>query len=269
MASPLLSVLIAGHSFVKRLHSDLQRKFDLRAAVDFNLTQTATVSLHGISGLTVRRLARKLRLLFAHHPPPRVIILEIGTNDLSSQSPEVVIGELLDLVDFLQSVDSSTAVGVCKVLPRRHRSTGLPQEDFNNRAATFNKMLEALFDDRQFVFVWRHLEMQSLSRRVLLPDGVHLNRHGQYCLYRSYRGAILKGVSLLSNSLVHEMFVCRELRSHVYDFPQSMLSFHDLNHFYLLTFYVGCCTGQCTNDEFTFVERVTTKLAPFMSSIHL
>lgn len=103
------------------------------------------------------------------------------------------------MVDFLQSVDSSTAVGVCKVLPRRHRSTGLPQEDFNNRAATFNKMLEALFDDRQFVFVWGHFEMQSLSRRVLLPDGVHLNRHGQYCLYRSYRGAILKGVSFLSN----------------------------------------------------------------------
>lgn len=155
--------------------------------------------LHGIGGLTVPRLARELWILIAHHPPPKVIILEIGTNDLSSQSPEVVIRELLDLVDFLQSVDSSTAVGVCKVLPRRHRSTGLPQEDFNNRAATFNKMLEALFDDRQFVFVWGHFEMQSLSRRVLLPDGVHLNRHGQYCLYRSYRGAILKGVSFLSN----------------------------------------------------------------------
>ena len=43
MASPLPSVLIAGHSFVKRLHSDLQCKFDLRAAVDFNLVQTATI----------------------------------------------------------------------------------------------------------------------------------------------------------------------------------------------------------------------------------
>ena len=53
MASPLRSVLIAGHSFVKRLHSDLQCKFILRAAVDFNLVQTATVSFHGIVGLTV------------------------------------------------------------------------------------------------------------------------------------------------------------------------------------------------------------------------
>ena len=199
MASPLPSILIAGHSFVKRLHADLQCKFDLLAAVDFNLTQTATVSLHGIGGLTVSRLARELRLLFTNGPLPRVIILEIGTNDLSSQPPKVVIGEVLDLVDFLQSVTSSTVVGICKVLPRRQRGTGLPQEDFNNRAATFNKMLEPLFDGQQSVFVWEHLEIQSLSRRVLLPDDVHLNPHGQYCLYRSYRGAILKGVSLLSN----------------------------------------------------------------------
>ena len=187
---------------MKRLHADLQCKFDLRAAVDFNLTQTATVSLHGRGGLTVSRLARELRLLFTNGPLPRVIILEIGTNDLSSQPPEVVIGEVLDLVclvEFLQSVASFTVVGICKVLPRRQRGTGLPQEDFNNRAVTFNKMLESLFDGQQSVFVWEHLEIQSLSRRVLLPDGIHLNPHGQYCLYRSYRGAILKGVSLLSN----------------------------------------------------------------------
>ena len=199
MASPLPSSLVAGHSFVKRLHADLQCKFDLRAALDFNLTQTTTVSLHGIGGLTVPPLARELRLLFANGPLPRVIILEIGTNDLSSQPPEVVIGEVLDLVDFLQSVASSTVVGICKVLPRRQRGTDLPQEDFNNRVARFNKMLEPLFDGQLFVFVWEHLEIQPLSRRVLLPDGVHLNPHGQYCLYRSYRGAILKGVSMLSN----------------------------------------------------------------------
>lgn len=92
MVCPLPSVLIAGHSFVKRLHSDLRCKFNLLAAVDFNSMQTATVSLHGISGLTIPQLAQELRLHFANKPLPRVIILEIRTNDLSSQSPKVVIG---------------------------------------------------------------------------------------------------------------------------------------------------------------------------------
>ena len=108
----------------KRLHSDLQCKFNLRADVDFNLAQTATVSLHGIGGLTVSPLARTLRLLFANEPLLRVVTLQIGTNDLSSQSPKVVIGLVLDLVDYLRSVESSTAVGVCKVIPRRQRGTG-------------------------------------------------------------------------------------------------------------------------------------------------
>ena len=193
------NVLIVGHSFVKRLHSDLQCKFDLRAAVDFNLAQTPPVSLHGIGRMTVPRLAQELRLLFASEPLPRVVILEIGTNDLCSHVPEVVIGMILDLVDYRRSVESSTAVAVCKVIPRRQRGTGLPLKDFDNEAATFNKMLEALFDDHQFVFVWEHIKLQSLSRRVRLSDGVHLNPHGQYCLYRSYSGAIFKGIFLLSN----------------------------------------------------------------------
>ena len=159
----LLSFLIADHSFVKRLHSDLKCKVDLRAALVFNLTRTATVSFNCVGGLTVPRLARKSRLHFSHQPPSRVIVLEIGTNDVSSHSPEVVIGDFLDLVELLQSVDSSPAASVCKVLPRRHLSTGFPQEELNTRAATFNKMLDALSDERPSVFVWGHLERIPLS----------------------------------------------------------------------------------------------------------
>ena len=79
-----------------------------------------------------------------------MFFLEIGTNDLSSHSPEVVIGDLLDLVEFLQPVDSSMAVGVCKVLPPQHRSTGLPHEEFNTKAATFNKMQDAILLSSQY-----------------------------------------------------------------------------------------------------------------------
>ena len=188
-------------------------------------------------------ISPELLLLFSHEPPPRVIILEIGTNDLSSHSPKVVIGDLLDLIEFLQSVDSSTAVSVCKVLPLRHRSTGLPHEEFNTKAATFNRMLDALFDDRPSVFLWGHLEMQSLSRQVSLPDGVHLNCHRQYCLYRSYRGAILKGVSLLHN-VPSAWDVCMpDLRLHMW-FPLDhalILSCELTILISLLNFY--CCLG--------------------------
>ena len=32
-----------------------------------------------------------------------------------------------------------------------------------------------------------------------LPDGLHVNSFGQYCLYRSYRGTILKALRMLSS----------------------------------------------------------------------
>ena len=115
MASPIPNVLIAVHSFVKRLHSDLQCKFDHRAAVDsaadFNLSPTASVSVYGIGGLTVPRLARKLRLQFSKEPLPRVIILEIGTNDLSSQSLAVLPGQNEKLRDSTQLLKTSNFIG--------------------------------------------------------------------------------------------------------------------------------------------------------------
>ena len=111
MASPIPNVLISVHSFFKRLHSDLQCKFDHRAAVDFNLSQTANVSVYGIGGLTVLRLTRELRLQFAKEPLSRVIILEIGTNDLSSQSLAVLPRQNEKLRDSTQLLKTSNFIG--------------------------------------------------------------------------------------------------------------------------------------------------------------
>ena len=82
---PNFTLNIVGHCFVKRLRTDLRCKFDnYDAAVDFNLSETANVSLYGIRGLTVPRLAQEFGLKFANEPLSRIIILEIGRNDLSS-----------------------------------------------------------------------------------------------------------------------------------------------------------------------------------------
>ena len=48
MYSGVPSVLILGHSFVKRLKRDLRSHFDSRAGGNFNLGGTVSVSLHDI-----------------------------------------------------------------------------------------------------------------------------------------------------------------------------------------------------------------------------
>ena len=69
---------------------------------------------------------------------------------------------------------------------------------FNKKVEVLNHYLSVVVD-RPKVFVWSHKILDSSSHDFLLDDGVHLNRFGQYLLYRSYRGAILKAVKILNN----------------------------------------------------------------------
>ena len=49
---------------------------------------------------------------------PDVSILEIGTNGLVANRPEVVGSEIDDVVQLLQQSDSVRAIGFCEVIPR-------------------------------------------------------------------------------------------------------------------------------------------------------
>ena len=44
---------------------------------------------------------------------------------------------------------------------------------------------------------WHQSGFSNPTVSPYLPDGVHLNRQGQYSLYLSYRGAILKALRSL------------------------------------------------------------------------
>ena len=50
-----------------------------------------------------------------------------------------------------------------------------------------------------FVGVMVGVSFDNPSVHPYLPDGVHVNSFGQYCLYRSYRGTILKALRMLSS----------------------------------------------------------------------
>ena len=63
MASSLPSVLLLGHSLIRRLRDDLRSHFDLRADETFGLSDDANVHLHGVGGLTVAKLRRDLDIV--------------------------------------------------------------------------------------------------------------------------------------------------------------------------------------------------------------
>jgi len=196
----LPKILVIGHSFVKRLNTDISKHFDSRTSPDFALSANCQIVLHGYGGRTVTQLRDK-DCRFLSDLSPDVVIMDIGTNDLSSLRPEVVGSAIEEFVSFIRSkVRSVRSVGVCLVIPRSHKGTSSPLEAFNSRAAILNNYLRVVLEDIPGVFVWEHRKLCTHAKAqqfLLIRDGVHLNPHGQYVLYRSYRGAILRALSLL------------------------------------------------------------------------
>lgn len=122
-------------------------------------------------------------LFYVSRLSPDIVILEIGTNDLSVEDPSVVASSIEVLVRYLHDSFGVKIVGFCLVIPR------ISPVEFNVKVKIFNQLARSLLDTIPYAFCWFH---KGVSSNFLLQDGVHLNRAGQLRLYRSYRGAILK-----------------------------------------------------------------------------
>ena len=191
MASSLPSVLLLGHSFIRRLRDDLRSHFDSRADDTFGLSDDAIAHLHGVGGLTVAKLRRDLGIVSSLFP--HVVILEIGTNDLASLPPEVTGSEIEGLVRLLLDTFSVRVIGVCEVIPL------VRAPFFNGAASILNQYLCDVWNPFLMYFVGVIGGFNNPSVHPYLPDGVYVNSFGQYCLYRDYRGAILKALRILSS----------------------------------------------------------------------
>ena len=87
-------------------------------------------------------------------------------------------------------------IGVCQVIPRGIAS---PQAlSFLQQSTVLNQYVSVVLEQFTNVFCWSHADFNSPLKDFYVPDGVHLNPSGQYLLYRSYRGAVLRAASMLS-----------------------------------------------------------------------
>ena len=64
------------------------------------------------------------------------------------------------------------------------------------KAGVPNHYLSVVLETIRNVFSWYHKGFTNPGQ-ALIADGVHVNTAGQYRLYCSYRGAILKALSML------------------------------------------------------------------------
>lgn len=265
MASSVPTVLIFGHSFVKRFNWNLWSNSIPGVDANFNLPGKASVHLHGVGGHTVAKLSnlRVFRSL-----APDIIILEIATNNLSIHGPEVVGSAIDDLVQLPQVEFSVRVVAVCHV---NWRGQSYPQApNFNNSAKLLNQYVWVVLEQHPNIFTWRHMGFTNPSPNVMLPDGVHVNSAGQYCLYRSYRGAILKALHMLwilfmlhiSVNFCAHNFVSRSSFQFLIISPVVMYFVGEL-HQWMCLVYIATCS-------FRFVTRLCClSVATFCSFFYI
>ena len=98
---PCMCNLIPGHSFVRRSRDYLDAHFDLRAAPNFHIPQSGHVSLLGTGGRIVDKVF-KYDLSWVEKCKPDIVILEIGTKNLSIYTPDLVGSKLNDLANVLR-----------------------------------------------------------------------------------------------------------------------------------------------------------------------
>ena len=171
--------------------------FDSRASCNFNLLGTASVHLHGVGGRTVQTpQANDLHVV--RDIAPDIVILEIRTNDLSKLPPEKVGSAIEDLVRLFQSDFSVREITICYVIPRG--IFFLHAMLFWHNATVLNQYVSVVLADLPNISCWRHPEFNNPHRDFYLEDRVHLNPSGQYLLYHSYQGTVLKAVGLLQKN---------------------------------------------------------------------
>ena len=156
------------------------------------LSSLGYISFHGVGGHTIAKV-RKFDLNIIRRLSPDIIILELGSNDLTKLPAQTVSLELETLVQYLHDKLNVKSIVVCQVI-RRHS----PQcAAYNFKVTKLHLYLKAVLEPIPYCLYWRHRGFWNSRENIYLPDGVHLNDLGNLKLFRSIRDAVVKAVGLM------------------------------------------------------------------------
>lgn len=81
-------VCLLGHSYIRRLRDFIDSNVSYK---DLNLDTSFVVDIQVRGGLTFRRIPNCLEFLNFTLPPPSICFMQLGSNDLCTDTPEKVV----------------------------------------------------------------------------------------------------------------------------------------------------------------------------------
>ena len=155
MAHP--KILILGHSFIRRLEYFVAANPNLDH--QFLLTALATFKWHGVGGRTVAKTMQYDLPVVASFAPD-IVILQLGTNDLSRLDPLVVGSAIEELVTILHDTYNVKLVCVCQTLLGSNPV-------FNARVRALNSYVKTFLEALPYSFFWGHRGFWNSSLPVV------------------------------------------------------------------------------------------------------
>ena len=113
---------------------------------------------------------------------PDIVILEIGTNNLTHTSPETVGSNIEDFASFLKREFSVCANGICGVIPSGISVSHVMS--FWHNASVLNQYVGVVLDDFANVFCWSQSEFNSPIRTYTSGMAFTLIHQGSICSTR-------------------------------------------------------------------------------------
>ena len=114
------------------------------------LSSLGSISFHGVGGRTIAKV-RKFDLSLIRHLSPDIIVLGLGSNDLTKLSAQTVGLELETLVRHLHNEFSVTSIAVCQVIQRH-----FPQcTAYNFKVTKLHLFLKAVLKPIPYCLYWR------------------------------------------------------------------------------------------------------------------
>ena len=192
-----LKVLVLGHSFVRRLETDIINQVHRVLSPNLGLVNSdVEVQYLGFSGGNIfslldepnNRLDATLRAF-----PADVIVLQIGGNEIDQTEFDILLDKasVRHLIFRLQELYQVKKVVICGIFPRfKLRKVKLDVYHEKKEIINLDFYLE-FFHDPQIHF-WRHGSGLMSNRDLFRRDGVHLNVNDTCKFFRSLSHVFIK-----------------------------------------------------------------------------
>lgn len=166
-------VCLLGHSYIRRLRDFIDSNVSYK---NLNLDPSFVVDIRARGGLTFRKIPNCLEFLNFTSPPPSICFMQLGSNDLCTDTPEKVVKNILAYASYLKEGVGMQQIIVGQLL-RRQPWASTPT--FNEDVVRTNILLKEQTKDMAGINFWAHRGFWA-DLTYLGRDGVHIEGHSRH-----------------------------------------------------------------------------------------